>query len=240
MSQKFLSLRQMRPGMRLGFGVLAALFLAGAPALADAPAQANSTASLAFQMGERGEQIYDLALGKRWKEAAQTCAQIERLGAQLPTDGTRLRSRFALFEAIGHLRGAVKLRDCWGAAWAANRVTLSSARLSHGAPSAQTQPIPFEVTMLDVYARELQIAGGRGDEMAVYKALGNLRLNWHKVLPQLRNSDEQERALGARFDASLHAVCDGNDAKTMASQAPALLAQVDELEQIFARCKSKN
>ena len=229
MPQKFLSLRQ----IKYGFGVLAALCLAGASANADAPVKADSTDSLAFQMGECGEQIYDLALGKHWKEAAQTSARIERLGAELPNDGTHLRPRFALFEAIGHLRGAVKTRDCWGAAWAANRVTLSSARLSHGAP----QTIPFEVTMLDVYARELQIAGGRGDEMAAYKALGQLRLNWNKVSPQLRNSDLEERALGARFDASLHAVCEGNDAKTMANQAPALLKQVDELERIFARRK---
>ncbi len=215
---------------QVSLGVLALLCLAVVPAKA-----APATAPLALQITECGEQIYDLALSKRWKEAAQSAAQIERLAQQLPNDGKSLRPRFALFEAIAHLRGAVESRDCWGAAWAANRVTLSSARLSHGAH----QPIPFEVTMLDVYARELQIAGGQNDQMTAYKALGELRLNWNKVRPQLRNSDANERVVGARFDGLLRAACDGNDVNTMARQAPLLLEQVDELEQVFEWRRAK-
>ena len=215
---------------QISIGVVALLCLAVVPAKA-----ASTTAPIALKITERGEQIYDLALAKQWKQAAQAAAQIERLGAQLPTDGTSLRPRFGLFEAIAHLRGALRARDSWGAAWAANRVTLSSARLSHGA----AQPIPFEVTLLDVYARELQIAGGQNDQMAAYKALGVLHLNWNKVRSRLRNSDANERALSARFDKLLRAVCDGNDARAMAQPAPALLAQVDEIEQIFARRSAK-
>lgn len=215
---------------QISFGFAALLCLTFAPAKA-----APSTAPVALQITECGEQVYDLALSKRWKEAAQTSAQIERLGAQLPTDGTSLRPRFALFEAISHLRGAVKTRDSWGTAWAANRVTLSSARLSHGA----RQPIPFEVTLLDVYARELQIAGGQNDQMTAYKALGQLRLNWNKVRPQLRSSDANDGKLAARFDGLLRSVCDGNDAHAMAQVAPLLLGQVDEIEQIFARRRAK-
>ena len=211
---------------QISIGVVALLCLAIVPAKA-----APTTAPIALKITECGEQTYDLALSNHWKEAGQSVAQIERLGAQLPADGKGFRPRFALFEAIAHLRGAVKARDPWGAAWAANRVTLSSARLAHG----DAQPIPFEVTMLDVYARELQIAGGQNDQMGAYKSLGQLRLNWGKVRPQLRDTDANERALAARFEGLLHAVCDGNDAKTMASQAPALLKQVDELERIFVR-----
>ena len=211
---------------------LLALFL-GITALLSGVARADapvSVAALPLQITECGERVYDLALSSRWKEAAQGAAQIERLGQALPADGKGLRPRFALFEAIAHLRQSVERHDLWGAAWAANRVTLSGARLAQRAPQA----IPFEVTMLDVYARELQIAGGRRDEMAAYKSLGNLRLNWQKVRPLLRQSNASERALAARFEQSLRQVCDGTDAPAMAQQAPSLLVEVDDLEQLFA------
>ena len=208
-------------------------FLSGV-ARADAPV---SAVALPLQITECGERVYDLALNNRWKEAAQGAAQIERLGQALPADGKGLRPRFALFEAIARLRQSVERHDLWDAAWAANRVTLSGARLAHGVPRA----IPFEVTMLDVYARELQVAGGRRDEMAAYKSLGNLRLNWQKVRPLLRQSSASERALAARFDSSLHQVCEGTDSIAMARQAPSLLVEVDDLEQLFAlRGKAPN
>lgn len=96
--------------------------------LAIVPAKAAPTPlPVTLQITECGERIYGLALHNRWPEAAQSNAQIERLGQQLPADGKGLRPRFTLFEAIAHLRRAVESHDCWDAAWAANRVTLSGA-----------------------------------------------------------------------------------------------------------------
>jgi len=223
MSQQLVTLRQMQTGV----GVITALSLGlTIPGMADS----GIVASPEIQMSEMGEKAYELALVSNWKEAKQLANQIEAASSQLPADQIGLRNRFGLFKAIYHYENAIALQDKWEAAWAANRITLFATRLTRLFP----RKFPLEVALLDVYSRELQVAGARHDEVAAHRAIGSLHANWRTIRPQLLKVSGTN-SLAQRFDRLLQRVGGAPDVKEMGKQATLILNQIDNVKQTLTR-----
>lgn len=192
-------------------------------------APASNQAHVAQSIGERGEGAYDNALAGKWGLVSQAARQLQSSNAQLPARWHGLRDQFGLSREVRGLQLAAASHNKWAAANAANRVTLFAARLEE-----PTKPvIPTEITLLDVYGRDLQVAGGRGDLTAARRALGSLDSTWVMIRPRVVRQGGTVAA--KRFDFALHRALSAGSAQKMGLASTPVLDEVDSLEKVFTR-----
>ncbi len=203
------------------------LLVPALPFAAHAAPAPSGQAHLAQAMGEKGEDAYDNALAGKWSLVSKAATQLQSSNAQLPARWHVLRDQFGLTRSVRGLQLAAASHNKWAAAGAANGVTLFAARLEQ--PTKPT--IPTEVTLLDVYGRALQVAGGRGDVVAARRALGSLDSTWIMIRPRVLRQGGTVAA--KRFDIALHRARVANSAQKMGAASTPILDQVDFLEKVF-------
>lgn len=207
--------------------IAAALLIPALPFAAHAAGAAKGQAKIAQSIGERGEDAYDNALAGKWSLVSKAATQLQASATGLPARWHGLRDQFGLSRGVRGLQLAAASHDKWAAADAANRVTLFAARLEQ--PTKPT--IPTEITLLDVYGRSLQVAGGRGDLTAARRALGSLDSTWIMIRPRVLR---QGGTLAAkRFDFALHRALATGSAQKMGAASTPILDEVDSLEKVF-------
>ena len=189
----------------------------------------SKNAATLFALGEGGENVYDAAKVGNWKTAASKTAGLEKAARILPPRWKAMANQFRLASSLGKLRAAVQGHQKGEAMHQANRVTLFAARLSRDSAPR----VPVEVTLLDVYGRDLEIGALRGDRVYLARAQRDLAATWARIRAAVvaRGGKRQARtfsALVARVEAA-----------SLPSQftqlATPILDKVDNLEKVFEK-----
>lgn len=223
----------MKINVKVGLGMLALLGMGQPIALtawAKAPAAVPSKASATLDaLGEGGENVYDAAKAGDWKAASAKTAGLEKAAQALPPRWKEMANQFRLASSLGRLRSSVQAHRKWEAMHEANRVTLFAARLSRG-----TAPrVPVEVTLLDVYGRELEVGAMRGDRASLARAQCDLAVTWAQIRPSIEQRGGAKQA--TTFGALLAQVEKAQTPAQLARLAIPILDEVDNLEKVFTK-----
>src|SRR4029077_20421939 len=131
-------------------------------------------------VGENGENIYDLTKAKDWAKVGEKMKALETAAKQLARDLKGAEAGRKRLEAtLKALAKAIAAKDEQTTKRQANKATLIAADL--------TEPfnpeVPAAVTRLDYYGRELEIWVAAADPAKLKTTGAAMRETWNKLEP---------------------------------------------------------
>jgi hypothetical protein len=208
-------------------------FVSLLPAGADAQpagAKTGKVPEALVNVGEFGEDVYDLVKANKWADAAEKLKALKEAAKALPANLKEAKGdKERRDETLAALGKAVAAKDKLAAMRAANQVTLIAADLSE----PFNPQLPATVTRLDFYGRELEIGTAAKDLKQLKAAAAGLRKNWDKVRPAVKTGGGEAEA--KRFDALITRVEAAKSVEDYGKLATPILDEVDNLEKIFKK-----
>jgi hypothetical protein len=181
-------------------------------------------------VGEFGENIYDLAKAKDWANVGQKMKALEDAAKKLASD---LKGAEAGQKRLGMtlkaLGKAVTAKDEQATKREANQVTLIAADLIE----PFNPEVPAAVTRLDYYGRELEI-WVLAKDTAKLKATGDaMRKAWEKLQAAVKTKGGNAEA--KRFNRLMDQVTAAKTVDDYARITTPILDEVDNLEKVFKK-----
>ncbi|MDT4896926.1 MAG: hypothetical protein QOH25_2003 [Acidobacteriota bacterium] len=177
--------------------------------------------------GEYGENVYDYAKARDWKNADVKLAALKESVKQARADVKDSSAVVDLLDGnVAALDRAVTAKDRQAAMREANQVTLDVANMT----TAYKLSVPVEVTRLDYYGRELEVWAQAKDASKLQATTREMRREWDTLRPSI----EAKSATEAKKFEILVAQVEG--AQTPAAYervATPVLDEVDNLEKLF-------
>ncbi len=180
------------------------------------------------QIGELGENVYDMAKARDWTKAADKLAALKgavtRLASELPAAGA---DEDHLKEQVIAIDKAVTAKDRQATMRAANQMTLLVAKL--------TEPfgpkVPADVTRLDYYGRELEVWSAAEDINKLKATIAEMQKTWDRLRPTViaHNGTAQAK----QFDKLMTQAQTAKSRPEYDAASAALLEAVDTLEKVF-------
>jgi hypothetical protein len=194
------------------------------------PAHGQQPPAALVDVGEFGENIYDLTKAKDWAKVSQKMKALEDAAKKLARD---LKGEEAgqkrLAVALKALGKAIGAKDEQATKREANQVTLIAADLIE----PFNPEIPAAVTRLDYYGRELEI-GVLAKDTAKLKATGEaMRKAWDKLQPSVKAKGGAAEA--KRFNGLMGQVATAKTVDDYARITAPILDEVDNLEKVFKK-----
>jgi hypothetical protein len=194
------------------------------------PAYAQQPPASLVDVGEHGENIYDLTKAKDWANVGQKIKALEDAAKKLGSD---LKGQEAgqkrLGTALKALRKAITAKDEQATMREANKVTLIAADLIE----PFNPEVPAAVTRLDYYGRELEIWVLAKDTTRL-KATGDaMRKAWEKLQPAVKTKGGNAEA--KRFNDLMGKVASAKAVDDYARITTPILDEVDNLEKVFKK-----
>jgi hypothetical protein len=183
--------------------------------------QASSKAELIADVGELGENIYDLAKDKDW---AKVDGKLTALKSKVP----ELHSQ-DLNKALTALATSVSAKDLSETMQHANKITLIATELSE----PFHPQIPTDISRLDYYGRELQIWAAEKDNEKLKESAAALQKTWSRVSPSVKEHGGSAQA--KTFDGLVKKLKKAKSPKQYAAAAGPILDEVDNLEKVFSK-----
>jgi hypothetical protein len=182
------------------------------------------------EVGELGENIYDLAKGKDWTAVAGKLTSLKKEAESLKSQVKEAKeAKEKLSRSIAALEKAVGAKDQQVTMQEANQITLIAANL--------TEPfhpqVPVDITRLDYYGRELEIWSAVQNDAKLKEAAGALQKTWDKVRPSVTKRGGTAEA--KTFDGLMLKLKAAKSAKQYKSVATPILDEVDNLEKVFTK-----
>ena len=208
----------------LAVGVVAMTLIAGA-AVACYAADAETPKAVIAEVGELGENIYDLAKDKDWTAVAGKLTSLKKEAESLQSQVKEAKeAKEQLSKSIAALERAVGAKDQHVTMQEANQITLIAANL--------TEPfhpqVPADITRLDYYGRELEIWSAVKNEAKLKEAADALQKTWDKVRPSVKQHGGTAEA--KTFDGLMLKLKAAKSPKQYESIATPILDEVDNLE----------
>ncbi|MHB1035258.1 MAG: hypothetical protein ACYC35_25625 [Pirellulales bacterium] len=182
------------------------------------------------EIGELGENVYDLAKGKEWTKVGAKLTSLTKEAELLRTqvkDADEAKAQ--LDKSIAALKKSVGAKDQHTTMEQANQVTLIAANL--------TDPfhpkVPTDVTRLDFYGRELEVWAAAKDEANLTRIADALQKTWKKVRPAV--VDRGGKAEAKMFDGLVAKLKLAKSPGEFNDVATPILDGVDNLEKVFAK-----
>lgn len=180
------------------------------------------------QMGEYGENIYDAAKGKNWKEADTKLAALNQaIQESQPELSKNENERSRLQSTLTALEGAVRKQDSWGAMREANQVTLVAADLT----ASYHPQVPADVARLDYDGRELEIWSSAKDLAKQRTTAQEMRQNWDRLKPEVEAHNGATES--QKFEDLIAQVDHASSVAQYQALAGPVLGEVDNLEKVF-------
>lgn len=185
------------------------------------------------QIGELGENVYDMAKANDWTQAAEKLAAlkdaVKKLGSELPAARAD-EDHFK--ETVIAIEKAVTAKDRQATMRGANEVTLLVANL--------TEPfgpkIPADVTRLDYYGRELEVWSAAEDINKLKATVTKMQKTWDRLRPTVMAHNGMAEA--KQFDKLMTQAQTAKSSHEYDRAAAALLEAVDTLETVFEQDSS--
>ena len=182
------------------------------------------------EVGELGENIYDLAKESKWPEIAEKMAALAKASDALKSQVKgATESTGLLGKSLAALDKAIAANDRQATLQEANRITLIATDLAEPFHPA----IPVDITRLDYYGRELELWSSVKDEAKIKQAAAALRQTWAKVRPTVTEHGGAKAAKA--FDALIAKLKAAKTVKQYSRVATPILDEVDNLENVFTK-----
>jgi PBP1b-binding outer membrane lipoprotein LpoB len=177
--------------------------------------------------GEYGENVYDYAKAKDWKNAEVKLAALKDAVKNVSTD---VKSQSAavnrLDTNVSALDRAVTAKNQQATMREANQVTLDVADMT----TAYKLSVPVEVTKLDYYGRELEVWAQAKDANKLQVTARDMRQTWDNLRPSIETHSATE---AKKFDTLVAQVESAKTPAASAQVATPVLNEVDNLEKLF-------
>ena len=204
------------------------LVLAGADA-EEPKAKADKVPPSLVDVGEFGENVYDLVKAGEWAKANDKFKALEGAAKKFKAvEGAKVEKKF-LADTLVALGKALAAKEKLAVLRAANRVT----RIAADASEPFEPKIPAAVTRLDVFGRELEIATMGKDLDQAKAAAKGLRKNWDKIGPAVKARGGEAEA--KRFESLLTKVEAAKSVEDYGKLVTPILDEVDNLEKVFTK-----
>jgi hypothetical protein len=192
--------------------------------------QAKQIPSSLTNVGDYGENLYDLVKASDWPKAVDKFKALKEAAKLLSTDlkGADLKR---LDTALTTLDKAVPAKDRQTALLQANQVTLIAADLVE----PYNPPVPAAVTRLDHYGRELEIWAAARDSGKLKTSGDALRTTWDKLQPTVKARGGEAEA--KKFSGLMTQVAAAKSVDDYAKLVQPILDEVDNLEKVFTKGK---
>jgi hypothetical protein len=172
-------------------------------------------------VGELGENVYDLAKEKDWTKVESKLAELKR---QAPA----LHSK-QLSKSVVALATAVGAKDVSATMQQANQITWIATELSE----PHHPQIPTDIARLDFYGRELEIWAAEKDSDKLKESADALAKTWANVQASVKEHGGSEQA--KKFDGLVKKLKKAKSPKQYAAVATPILDEVDNLEKVFTK-----
>jgi hypothetical protein len=182
---------------------------------------AKSQASVIAEVGELGENVYDLAKDKDW-------AKIDGKLADLKRKAPELHSK-QLSESLAALQTAVAAKERTATMQQANQITLIAAELSE----PFHPQIPTDITRLDFYGREVEIWSAEKNAEKLKKSIDALGKTWRKVRGAV--VDHGGMAEAKKFEDLVNVLRKARTQEQYTAAIGPILDEVDNLEKVFTK-----
>lgn len=194
----------------------------------DAEVQDNQVPQALSNVGEYGEQVYDMAKIGDWAKAQAdltTLQQaVQQLSQQSPSNNSHLLS---LGNSVARLSQAVEAKDQQATQHYANQVTLIAAQMTQ---LYQTK-VPIEVTLLDYYGRQLEVDAASGNMAQLQSTASQIEQTWSALRPVIMSHGGSAEV--QQFDGLVARVKQAKSVADYSQLATPILDQVDQLEAVF-------
>jgi hypothetical protein len=178
--------------------------------------------------GEYGENIYDYAKARDWKNAEARLGTlketIKSVRADVKSQGAAVARLDGNVEALDR---AVSSKDRLATMREANQMTLDVANMT----TAYKLNVPVEVTRLDYYGRELEVWAQAQDANKLQATAREMRREWDGLRPSIEARSATE---AKKFDALVAQVEGTRMPADYARVATPVLDEVDNLEKLFS------
>jgi len=206
--------------LSMTFGAIAASYAA----------ESETPQAVIAEVGELGENIYDLAKDKDWtkvgKKLTSLTKEAESLRKQVKAAD---EAKAHLNKSITVLKKSVEAKDQHKTMEQANQVTLIAANLT----DPFDPKVPTDVTRLDFYGRELEVWSAVKDEAKLKVAADALQKTWKKVRPAVVEHGGKAEAI--KFDGLVAMLRRAKSTVEFKDVATPILDEVDNLEKVFAK-----
>ena len=206
---------------------LAVLTLANSEARS---AQAQKVPESLVNVGEFGENAYDLAKAGDWPKVNEKVEALKDQTKKLSGDLKDAKAEHKrLGEVLSALAKAAAAKDKLATMRQANQITKIAADLSE----PFNPEIPAGVTRLDFYGRELELGTATKDKTQLKAAAEGLRKDWDKLRAGVKSKGGDAQA--KRFDALLTSVEMAKTIQDYGKLVMPILDEVDNLEKVFKK-----
>jgi len=197
------------------------------PSASSAVTTEESVPASLSNAGEYGENVYDYAKAKNWKNANSKVAALKDAVKKVRTDVKKQGAAVDRLDTnVVALNRAVTAKDRQTAMREANQVTIDVTDMT----AAYKLTVPVEVTRLDYYGRELEVWAQTQDANGLQATAREMRRTWNSLRPTIEAHSATE---AKKFDTLVARV---ESAKTLADYARVatpVLNEVDNLEKLF-------
>jgi hypothetical protein len=177
--------------------------------------------------GEYGENVYDYAKARDWKNADVKLAALKESVKQARADVKDSSAVVDLLDGnVAALDRAVTAKDRQSAMREANQVTLDVANMT----TAYKLSVPVEVIRLDYYGRELEVWEQAKDTNKLQATAREMRQTWDALRPSIEAKNVTE---AKRFEVLVAQVEGARVPADYARVATPVLDEVDNLEKLF-------
>jgi signal transduction histidine kinase len=192
---------------------------------------ADDPPSALVQVGEMAENLFDSARAGNWSRAAERLQALRRAGEDLPTsvqnNDLRAQLRVRLHALERHAAARQKVQTMGDA----NAITRLAAELSE----QYRTPIPYAVTMLDYFGRQLEIGIAARNRATLKRTTADLRQTWDHLEPTILRRGHADDA--RRFTDIVVKLEGCRRPSDFVAPTRAELDAVDRLEAIFPPSK---
>jgi hypothetical protein len=182
-------------------------------------------------VGEFGENIYDLTKANDWTNAAEKLKALKEAAKKLGNDlkGVDLKRLNAVVTALDK---AVPARDKAATLKESNQVTLIYSELVE----PFNPQIPGAVTRLDHYGRELDIYVAAKDTGKLKTTTEFMQKTWDKLQPAVKAKGGEAEA--RKFTSLMDQLSAAKSVEDYGKLVTPILDEVDKLEQVFTAAKA--
>jgi hypothetical protein len=213
----------------LGAWAAAALSSFGAQSQGTSSETAGVPASVT-EIGQLGEEIYDLANDDKWTELSDRLDSLNRVFDLFHPETEESReASVQLVRSITDLEESAAATNALGAMQAANQITLIAIDLSE-----QFHPqTPADVARLGYYGRELEIWSEDKSQAKLEFTAIALQKNWTSVRPGVLTHGGA--AAAERFDALVQKLAAAQSPDEYSRVVAPIRAEIGNLEKLFLK-----
>lgn len=176
-------------------------------------------------IGHHAEDLYDHAKLQDWRTSAIDVVGLREAAALLRAgDGMHIVQR-----QIISIDSAITRRDRRALMHIANDLTRQAAEMMR----PYSPDVPVDVTLLDFYGREIEMAAAENDLPRLQSTRESIASTWSSLRETITKRGGEATAV--RFDSVVEKLAQARTAEEFGATATPILDEVDALESVFTR-----